>query len=110
MQQIVSVYIICIKGELLVKFCLSLCIYVHLSTKFLHKIDFLKGLPFKNVEILYHYLKCCYSRDFSGGSVVKTSCFRCRGHGFDPWLGTKIPHATQHSQNKQTKFCSSNLL
>ena len=28
MQQIVSVYIICIKGELLVKFCLSLCISI----------------------------------------------------------------------------------
>ena len=20
-------------------------------------------------------------------AVVKTSCFRCKGHGFDPWLG-----------------------
>ena len=87
MQQIVSVYIICIKGELLVKFCLSLCIYVHLSTKFLHKIDFLKGLPFKNVEILYHYLKCCYSRDFSGGSVAEMPQFQGRGPKFDPWSG-----------------------
>ena len=25
--------------------------------------------------------------DFPGGPVVKTPCFHCRGHGFDPWLG-----------------------
>ena len=24
-------------------------------------------------------------RDFPGGPVVKTLCFQCRGHGFDPW-------------------------
>ena len=24
--------------------------------------------------------------DFSGGPVVKTPHFHCRGHGFDPWL------------------------
>ena len=27
------------------------------------------------------------SRDFPGGPVVKTPCFHCRGHWFDPWLG-----------------------
>ena len=31
--------------------------------------------------------------NFLGGSVVKTLRFHCRGHGFDPWAGTKIPHA-----------------
>ena len=25
--------------------------------------------------------------DFPGGPVVKTPCFHCGGHGFDPWLG-----------------------
>ena len=25
--------------------------------------------------------------DFPGGPVVKTLCFHCRGHGFDPWSG-----------------------
>ena len=35
--------------------------------------------------------------------MVKTPCFHCRGHGFDPWLGTNIPHATQHSQKKEKK-------
>ena len=24
--------------------------------------------------------------------------FHCRGHGFSPWLGTKIPHAAQQGQ------------
>ena len=31
----------------------------------------------RNVDIL----------DFRGGPVVKTFCFHCRGHGFQPWLG-----------------------
>ena len=25
--------------------------------------------------------------DFPGGPVVKTPCFHCRGHRFDPWSG-----------------------
>ena len=25
--------------------------------------------------------------DFPGGPLVKTPCFQCREHGFDPWLG-----------------------
>ena len=25
------------------------------------------------------------TRDFSGGPVVRTLCFHCRGHRFDPW-------------------------
>ena len=27
-------------------------------------------------------------RDFPGDPVVKTLCFYCRGHGFDPWSET----------------------
>ena len=27
------------------------------------------------------------TRDFPGGPVVKTPCFQCRGHEFDPWSG-----------------------
>ena len=30
-------------------------------------------------------------QDFPGGPVVKTPCFHCRGHGFDPWLGKQDP-------------------
>ena len=33
------------------------------------------------------------SGDFPGGPVVKTSCFQCRWHKFDPWWETKIPYA-----------------
>ena len=25
-------------------------------------------------------------------------CFHCTAHRFDPWSGTKIPHAAQHDQ------------
>ena len=31
-------------------------------------------------------------RAFPGGPVVKTPRFHCRGCGFNPWVGTKIPH------------------
>ena len=33
--------------------------------------------------------------DFPGGLVVKTLHFQCRGHRFDPWWETKIPHVMQ---------------
>ena len=26
-------------------------------------------------------------RDFPGSPVVKTLCFQCMGHGFNPWSG-----------------------
>ena len=32
-------------------------------------------------------LKCRLSYDFPGGPVVKTPCFQCRGHEFNPSLG-----------------------
>ena len=31
--------------------------------------------------------------NFPGTPVAKTPCFHCRGHGFDPSWGTKIPHS-----------------
>ena len=40
-------------------------------------------------------------REFPGGPVVRTLCFHCRGHGFDPW--TKIPHAPWHGQEKKKR-------
>ena len=30
-------------------------------------------------------------RDFPSSPVVKTPCFHCRGHGFDPWSGNSDP-------------------
>ena len=30
-------------------------------------------------------------RHVPGGPVVKTPCFHCRGHGFNPWSGKKDP-------------------
>ena len=38
--------------------------------------------------------------EFPGGPVVRTQCFHCRGHGFNPW-GNKILHATWHGQKKK---------
>ena len=41
--------------------------------------------------------------DFPGGLVIKIPCFHCRGPGFDPWSGNKVPHATQHGKIKKKK-------
>ena len=41
--------------------------------------------------------------DFPGGPVVKTPSFHCRGRGFNPWWGTKIPKAVRCSQKKKTQ-------
>ena len=38
--------------------------------------------------------------DYPGGPVVKIPCFHCRGCGFDPNQGSKIPHAAQRVQKK----------
>ena len=35
---------------------------------------------------------------FPGDPVVKTPRFQCRGCGFDPWMGNKIPHAPRRGQ------------
>ena len=36
--------------------------------------------------------------------MVNTLCFHCNGHGFDPQLGTKIPHTVLHSEKIKIKF------
>ena len=39
--------------------------------------------------------------DFPGGPGVKTPCFHCRGHGFDPWTGKFLmPHCVAKKKNK----------
>ena len=35
---------------------------------------------------------------FHGDPEVKTPRSQCRGHGFDPWWGSKIPHAAGRGQ------------
>ena len=32
-------------------------------------------------------IKRGFHLDFTGGPVVKTLCFQCREHGFNPWSG-----------------------
>ena len=39
-------------------------------------------------------------RDSPGGPVVKTLLYQYRGHGFNPWSGTKILHAMPHGSQK----------
>ena len=48
--------------------------------------------------------------DFLGGPVVKTSCFQCRGLGFNPWLRTNILHAYGMAKNLGKKKYEKNYL
>lgn len=41
--------------------------------------------------------------DFLGGPVVGILHSQCRATEFDPWLGTKISHATHSAITKQQK-------
>ena len=40
---------------------------------------------------------------FPGGPIVKIPHFHCRGHGFNPWWGSTIPHAMWREQQKKRK-------
>ena len=46
-----------------------------------------------------------YTKDISGGPVVKTLPFKTRGEGSIPDQGTKIPHA-QGRKPKQKQYCN----
>ena len=48
-------------------------------------------------------LSCKDFLDFPGSPVIKTPCFYFRGTGSIPGWGTKILHATWHSQKKKKK-------
>ena len=48
-------------------------------------------------------LKAINYRDFPGGLMVKTPCFQCRGHRFDPWLENYMPCGTVKKKKKTTK-------
>ena len=45
--------------------------------------------------------------DYPGGPVVKIPCFHCRGCGFDPNQGSKIPHAAWCVQKKKSELDNS---
>ena len=42
-------------------------------------------------------------RDFLSGPVVKTPCFQCRGHRFDPWLGNQDSSCHRWGLTKKRK-------
>ena len=44
-------------------------------------------------------------RDFPGSPVVRTLCSQCRGHGFDPFWGNKMLHATAAAAAKLLQSC-----
>ena len=52
-------------------------------------------------RISYNKKKEFLHGNLPGGPVVKTPQFHCRGLGFDPGWGTKIPQAAQGGQKKK---------
>ena len=38
---------------------------------------------------------------FPGSTVVKALCYPCRGRGFDPWSGNKIPHGQKKKKMRE---------
>ena len=54
-------------------------------------------------EFTVYFFKKVSFREFSGGSVVRTWCFHCRGPGSIPGQGTKIPQAAWHAPPTRKK-------
>ena len=50
--------------------------YIYIKKKICHRARSYKGISSLS-EIV--------RRVFPGSPVVKTLCFQCKGHGFDPW-------------------------
>ena len=44
-----------------------------------------------------------YLQKLTGGLMVKTVCFYCRGHGFDPWGTKKLRSCMLHGVAKKKK-------
>ena len=49
-----------------------------------------------------NWSKLLGNRHFPSCQVVKTLPFHCRKRGFDPWWGSKIPHATHTHTHTHT--------
>ena len=77
--------------------------YIHIYIKFVAFSILLIGD--KRKILCVWRLAIIECREFPDGL-----CSQCRGHGFDPWLGTKIPHAVQHSQKIKLKKNVDNLI
>ena len=81
----------CFNATLSICPTLSLLHFVHKSVLYVsadtswHKMQYKKK----------HTKKQNNSQDFPGCPGVKTLHFQCRELGFNPWPGTKIPHALQ---------------
>ena len=54
-------------------------------------------------RISYKKKKEFLQGNLPGGPVVKTLHFQCMGHGFNPWLGNRFPHATGCGQKVKQK-------
>ena len=70
-----------------------------------HGLELLLKPSIRHVSYLAILLCLCEknARDFPRGPVVKTPCFPCRGHGFNPRSGNKTPHAMQDGQKTKEK-------
>ena len=54
---------------------------------------------------LHRTLRICLEGDFPSGPVVKSLCFQCRGHRFNPWLRNSDPTCCVVQQKKKKRIC-----
>ena len=59
------------------------------------------GISGKKMLALKIWMRKGKRREFSNSLMVKTLHSHCRGSGFDPCWGTKMPHDAAHSQKKK---------
>ena len=59
------------------------------------------GISGKKMLALKIWMRKGKRREFSNSLMVKTLHSHCRGSGFDPCWGTKMPHDVAHSQKKK---------
>ena len=81
-------------------FTYDLCTFLYTSKHLFlkkSKLDLKIWITFQDVSLS----EKCKMWEFPGGPVVRTQRFHCRGPGFNPCQGTKIPQAAQRRQKKK---------
>ena len=63
--------------------------------------EFVESKPPLFADAVHYHIPRKATRINQSGPVVRTLCFQCKGHGFHPWLGTKIPQALWQKETRK---------
>ena len=63
--------------------------------------QFVETKPPLFADTVHYHINRKASRINQSGPVVRTLCFQCKGHGFHPRLGTKIPQALWQKERRK---------